>query len=70
MEINLSFLRDQGNKNDFIGTAYLHLSAISGQGGLGEGKQRSWSPVSCPFKKVRVPYIPVAEFSQTDLFLV
>lgn len=28
---------DQGKKNDFIGTAYLHLSAISGQGELGEG---------------------------------
>ncbi len=29
--------RDQGNKHDFIGTAYLPLSAISGPGNLGEG---------------------------------
>ena len=43
---HFSLFRDQGKKNDFIGTAYLHLSAISGQGELGEGKQSSWFPVS------------------------
>jgi len=35
---------DQGKKNDFIGTAYLHLSAISGQGGLGEGFLPQFGP--------------------------
>ncbi|KAL9983680.1 hypothetical protein ACROYT_G005896 [Oculina patagonica] len=35
---------DQGNKHDFIGTAYLPLSAISGPGNLGEGFLPQFGP--------------------------
>lgn len=57
VEINLSSFRDQGKTNDFIGTTYLHLSAISGQGDLGEGKQHSFLFLSFfffSFKKARL----------------
>lgn len=53
VEINLSSFRDQGKTNDFIGTAYLHLSAISGQGDLGEGKQHSFLFLSFFFFRLK-----------------
>ena len=38
-ETNISFaFRDRGSKDDCIGTAFINLSAIAGQGDSSEGK--------------------------------
>lgn len=41
MKNNISFLfRDRGSTDDCIGTAFINLSAIAGQGDSSEGKRR------------------------------
>lgn len=47
MLFRTNIFRDQGNKHDFIGTAFLPISAISGPGDLGEGKLRNNCSNAC-----------------------